>query len=59
MRNAKSNEPTPPDGPPRDPVEPIPLRDPPGDVPNPTPIDDPRAPEPGKTMHGAAAQPGG
>jgi hypothetical protein len=53
MWNAKSNEPTPPDGPPHDPVEPVPRRDSPGDVPSPTPIDDPRVPRPGKTMRRA------
>lgn len=50
MRQARSNETTPDDGPPHDPVEPVPVRDPPGDVPDPTPIDDPRVPRPRKTL---------
>lgn len=49
MPYAKSNETTPPDGPPRDPVDPVPRGDP-LDVPNPKPIDDPRPPKPRKEM---------
>jgi hypothetical protein len=39
---------TPPDRPPREPVEPRPRPDP--RTPNPKPIDDPHPPKPGKTM---------
>jgi hypothetical protein len=55
MWKAKSNETTPPDGPPRDPVDPVPRGDPAVDVPNPKPIDDPRVPRPGKTMRAAVS----
>ena len=44
-------ETTPPDGPPREPVDPIPRRDPTA-VPDPKPIDDPRPSKPSKTALG-------
>ena len=54
MQTAKSNDPTPPEAPPHDPVDPVPLRDPGDGVPRPRPrpIDDPRVPRPGKTLRG-------
>jgi hypothetical protein len=50
-QSPRTPETTPPDGPPRDPVEPIPREDP--TIPDPTPIDDPQPGKPGKTHMGA------
>lgn len=51
MPHFKNDEPTPPDGPPRDPVEAPPRRrDPNSPVPDPKPIDDPRPSKPKKIM---------
>jgi hypothetical protein len=47
----KSNETTPPDGPPREPVDPR-TRDP-NPLPDPKPIDDPRPGSPSKTVRSA------
>jgi hypothetical protein len=46
---ARNPETTPPDGPPREPVDPI-VRDDPTGIPDPKPIDDPRPSQPGKVM---------
>jgi hypothetical protein len=50
MSTSKTDDPTPSDRPPHEPVDPVPLRDPPDGMPHPRPIDDPRGPRPGKTM---------
>lgn len=46
-------ETTPPDGPPREPVD-LPRRHPDADEPNPKPIDDPRPPKPRKDLRARA-----